>query len=63
MNDLSSKYEEFGVLYPNLCKLAAIALTVPLSSVNCKRDFSTMNMVRVLYFLTTTKFKNKQLIM
>ncbi|KAK0135006.1 Zinc finger protein 862 [Merluccius polli] len=46
MNDLTSKYEEFGVLYPNLCKLAAIALTVPLSSVNCERDFSTMNRVK-----------------
>ncbi|KAF3841450.1 hypothetical protein F7725_007312, partial [Dissostichus mawsoni] len=33
LSDLSSKYEEFGVLYPTISQLAAIALTVPVSSV------------------------------
>ncbi|KAF3856799.1 hypothetical protein F7725_017522 [Dissostichus mawsoni] len=46
LSDLSSKYEEFGVLYPTISQLAAIALTVPVSSVNCERDFSTLNRVK-----------------
>ncbi|KAJ8351946.1 hypothetical protein SKAU_G00234220 [Synaphobranchus kaupii] len=46
MQELTSKYEEFGVLYPNLNQLAAIALTAPISSVNCERDFSAMNRVK-----------------
>ncbi|KAL3063836.1 hypothetical protein OYC64_000205 [Pagothenia borchgrevinki] len=46
LSDLSSKYEEFGVLYPTISQLAAIALTVPVSSVNCERDISTLNRVK-----------------
>nr|XP_020448943.1 uncharacterized protein LOC109956295 [Monopterus albus] len=46
LSELSSKYEEYGNLYPTLSLLASIALTVPLSSVNCERDFSTMNRVK-----------------
>ncbi|KAL3056819.1 hypothetical protein OYC64_019321 [Pagothenia borchgrevinki] len=42
----SSNYEEFGVLYPTVSQLAACALTVPVSSVNCERDFSTLNRVK-----------------
>ncbi|CAB1417773.1 unnamed protein product [Pleuronectes platessa] len=35
LSDLSSKYEEFVVLYPTMSLLASIALTVPVSSINC----------------------------
>ncbi|KAK7880350.1 hypothetical protein WMY93_033006 [Mugilogobius chulae] len=46
MSKLSSQNEEWGQLYPGMSQLAAIALTVPISSVNCERDFSTMNRVK-----------------
>lgn len=46
MGKVASQYDEWGQLYPSLSKLAAIVLTVPVSSVNCERDFSTMNRVR-----------------
>ncbi|KAK0151076.1 hypothetical protein N1851_007767 [Merluccius polli] len=45
MGKLASQYDELGQLYPCLSQLAAIALTVPISSVNCERDFS-MNRVK-----------------
>ena len=45
MRELASQYDELGQLYPCLSKLAAIALTVPVGSVNCERDFPTMNRV------------------
>ncbi|KAM3838264.1 zinc finger protein 862-like [Diretmus argenteus] len=45
MRELASQYDELSQLYPCLSKLAAIALTVPVGSVNCERDFSTMNRV------------------
>ncbi|XP_056446991.1 uncharacterized protein LOC130383024 isoform X2 [Gadus chalcogrammus] len=40
---LASECDEWGLIYPLLSRLAAIALVVPVSSVNCERDFSTMN--------------------
>ncbi|KAK7172433.1 hypothetical protein R3I93_004692 [Phoxinus phoxinus] len=46
MSKLASQHDEWCQIYPSLSKLAAIALTVPISSVNCERDFSTMNRVR-----------------
>lgn len=46
MGRLSSQNDEWAQLYPSISQLAAIALTVPISSVNCERDFSTMNRVR-----------------
>lgn len=36
---------EWGQLYPGLSKLAAIDLSIPISSVNCEHDFSTLNRV------------------
>jgi hypothetical protein len=45
MKELTSQYDELSQLYPCLSKLAAIGLTIPLSSVNCERDFSIMNRV------------------
>lgn len=47
MEKLAAQNEEWGQLYPCLSQLAAIALTVPVSSVNCERDFSTMKRVRM----------------
>jgi len=46
MSKLASQHDEWCQIYPSLSKLAAIALTVPISSVNCERDFSTMNRVK-----------------
>ena len=43
MTRLASQIDEWGQLYPGLNKLAAIGLTIPISSVNCERDFSTLN--------------------
>ncbi|CAL8337679.1 unnamed protein product [Merluccius merluccius] len=45
---MESEVGEWGQLFPLLSKLAAIGLTVPVSSVNCERDFSTMNRVGYL---------------
>ena len=42
---LASEYDEWLDLYPCLSLLASIALIVPVSSVNCERDFSAMNRV------------------
>ena len=39
---LASEYDEWSDLYPCLSLLASIALIVPVSSVNCERDFSAM---------------------
>ncbi|KAF3841518.1 hypothetical protein F7725_007380, partial [Dissostichus mawsoni] len=46
MQELASEVGEWGLLYPSLSKLAAIGLTIPVSSVNCERDFSTLNRVK-----------------
>ncbi|KAK5859373.1 hypothetical protein PBY51_020933 [Eleginops maclovinus] len=46
MEKLSSQNDEWAQLYPSMSQLAAIALTVPISSVNCERDFSMMNRVK-----------------
>eukprot|EP00064_Thunnus_orientalis_P022678 superscaffoldBa00007877_g22891 len=43
LSELSSKYEEFGIMYPTISQLAAIGLAAPIRSVNYERDFSTMN--------------------
>ncbi|KAL2078835.1 hypothetical protein ACEWY4_024579 [Coilia grayii] len=49
LKTLASQHDEWCQLYPSLSKLAAIALTVPVSSVNCERDFSTMNRVSITH--------------
>ncbi|XP_036975521.1 zinc finger protein 862-like isoform X3 [Acanthopagrus latus] len=46
MTLLASECDEWGQIYPLLSRLAAIALVIPVSSVNCERDFSTMNRVK-----------------
>ncbi|XP_062332851.1 zinc finger protein 862-like [Osmerus eperlanus] len=46
MTKLPSQHDEWCEIYPSLSKLAAIALMMPISSVNCERDFSTMNRVK-----------------
>ncbi|XP_054588645.2 zinc finger protein 862 [Nothobranchius furzeri] len=46
LQKLSAQNDEWANLYPMVSKLAAIAMTVPISSVNCERDFSTMNRVK-----------------
>lgn len=51
---MASGYDELHLLYPNLSLLSAIALTIPVSSVNCERDFSAMNRVS---FIMHTHFK------
>ncbi|KAK7141431.1 hypothetical protein R3I93_010952 [Phoxinus phoxinus] len=43
---LASEIDEWANLYPCLSLLAGIALVIPVSSVNCERDFSTMNRVK-----------------
>ncbi|CAL8288086.1 unnamed protein product [Arctogadus glacialis] len=43
---LASEYDEWLDLYPCLSLLASIALIVPVSSVNCERDFSAMNRIK-----------------
>ncbi|CAL8371345.1 unnamed protein product [Arctogadus glacialis] len=45
MQGLASEVGEWGQLYPSLSKLAAIGQTIKVSSVNCERDFSTMNRI------------------
>jgi len=51
MQELASDFDELKLLYPNLAQLSAIALTIPVSSVNCERDFSAMNRVSILFSL------------
>lgn len=46
MQEMASEFEELHGQYPFLSQLSAIALTVPVSSVNCERDFSAMNRVK-----------------
>lgn len=46
MTAMASGYDELHLLYPNLSLLSAIALTIPVSSVNCERDFSAMNRIK-----------------
>ena len=36
----------FSSLYPTLSKLASIILTLPISTANCERGFSTMNRIK-----------------
>jgi hypothetical protein len=36
----------FSSLYPTLSKLAAISLTLPISTADCERGFSTMNRIK-----------------
>ncbi|KAK5852473.1 hypothetical protein PBY51_023938 [Eleginops maclovinus] len=43
MHILASENDEWAEIYPNLCLLASAGLVIPVSSVNCERDFSTMN--------------------
>ncbi|CAL8241370.1 unnamed protein product [Gadus morhua 'NCC'] len=43
---LASEYDEWLDLYPCLSLLASIALIVPVSSVNCERDFSAVNRIK-----------------
>ncbi|XP_057711367.1 zinc finger protein 862-like [Corythoichthys intestinalis] len=43
---LASECDEWGQIYPLLSHLAGVALVIPVSSVNCERDFSTMNRVK-----------------
>ena len=60
MSDMASGYDLLHLLYPNLSLLSAIALTIPVSSVNCERDFSAMNRVSPLSSLwpvQTTRFQ------
>ena len=40
MTRLASQIDEWSQLYPGLNILAAIGLTIPVSSVNCECDFS-----------------------
>lgn len=51
MNLLGSECNEWGQIYPLPSRLAAVALVILVSSVNCERDsyFSTMNRVRTEY--------------
>ncbi|XP_030293896.1 zinc finger protein 862-like isoform X2 [Sparus aurata] len=46
MQEMASEFEELHGQYPFLSQLSAIALTVPVSSVNCERDFSAMNRIK-----------------
>ncbi|XP_061750011.1 uncharacterized protein LOC133549001 isoform X8 [Nerophis ophidion] len=43
---LASEFDEWDNVYPCLSLLAGIALVIPVSSVNCERDFSTLNRVK-----------------
>lgn len=49
MQMLASENDEWAELYPLLGKLSAAGLVIPVSSVNCERDFSTMNRVRKIH--------------
>ena len=40
------KISELGLMFPNLTKLAAIGLLLPMSSVDCERGFSTLSRVK-----------------
>ena len=48
MRDLMShviKTPEFSTMFPNLVKLAAIGLLLPVSTVDCERGFSTLSRI------------------
>ncbi len=45
MKGLASEFNELKLLYPKLAQLSAIALTIPVSILNCNCDFSAMNRV------------------
>ena len=40
------KNPEYNVMFPNLSKLAAIGLLLPMSTVDCERGFSTLSRVK-----------------
>ena len=40
------KISELKLMFPNLTKLAAIGLLLPMSSVDCERGFSTLSRVK-----------------
>ena len=40
------KTSQLGLMFPNLTKLAAIGLLLPVSSVDCERGFSTLSLVK-----------------
>lgn len=46
MNLLGRECNEWGRVYPLPSRLAAVALVILVSSLNCERDFFTMNRVR-----------------
>ncbi|KAK1901792.1 Zinc finger protein 862 [Dissostichus eleginoides] len=46
MQLLASEKDEWAEIYPNLRLLSSAGLVIPVSSVNCERDFSTMNRVK-----------------
>jgi len=46
MSLLASECDEWAELYPCLSLLAGIGLVIPVSSVNCERDFSALNRVK-----------------
>ncbi|XP_058469224.1 uncharacterized protein LOC131443548 isoform X3 [Solea solea] len=46
MSLLASECDGWRQIYPLLSRLAAVALVIPVSSVDCERDFSTMNRVK-----------------
>lgn len=45
MTLLASECDKCGPIYSLLSRLAASALVIPVSSVNCERDFTTMTSV------------------
>ncbi|KAL0964158.1 hypothetical protein UPYG_G00319990 [Umbra pygmaea] len=46
MTAMVSGSDELHLVYPNLSLLSAIALKIPVSSVNCERDFVEMNRIK-----------------
>ncbi len=53
---LASEHDEWAEIYPNLSLLASAGLVIPVSTVNCERDFSTMNRVSECYLYFGTKY-------
>ena len=49
MQLLASENDEWAEIFPLLSQLAAAGLVIPVSSVNCERDFSTMNRVKRMH--------------
>ncbi|XP_056267618.1 uncharacterized protein LOC130191903 isoform X1 [Pseudoliparis swirei] len=59
MQLLASEKDEWAEIYPNLCLLASAGLVIPVSSVNCERDFSTMNRVKLSVLQVKTDLRNR----